>query len=152
MGRRSFLLVHYNYANWSMMTFVWVQMSTRALKRRTRLFWDWTLTFSVGRTVIVSVRLIWSASIVSVRWGLGWLELPWWVVRYFFWYVLNSDIEGYCQMPWLADKQLKQILLVVSNFFLSDVVINLYRARCHIEFVTKAFEGRLGRCCISTPI
>ena len=35
-------------------------------------------------------------------------------------------------MPWLKDKQLKLIFLLVRNFFLSDVVIDLYLAHCHI--------------------
>ena len=96
------------------MTFVWVQLSTSALKRWTRLFWDWTLTFAVGWSVKVSGRLIWRASIVAARWGLEWPEMPWTYVWYFLWYVvwyLHSDFEGHCWMPWLADKQLKHILL-----------------------------------------
>ena len=65
-----------------LMTFVCTQLQTSTLKFRP--LWERTLTFAIGKTVMVAVWLIRKASIVAVRWWLGGVELRWRVVWSFF--------------------------------------------------------------------
>ena len=79
-----------------LMTFVCTQLQTSTLKFRP--LWERTLTFAIGKTVMVAVWLIRKASIVAVRWWLGRVELRWRVVWSFFdmcYTIQLKNIAGY---------------------------------------------------------